>query len=146
MSWHAFANADPELAALALERLHGRVANLGTSRANRAPRVHPVTPIIEDGARLFLFMEPDSPKGRDLRRDPRYALHCGVEDTSGGAGEVLVRGSATLVEDGAARTAAVAAAPYEPAERYVLFHLDVEAVIVSAYGDGGPVRRSWRGP
>ncbi|MGH2405330.1 MAG: pyridoxamine 5'-phosphate oxidase family protein, partial [bacterium] len=50
------------------------MAYLATLRGDGAPRVHPVTPIVGEG-RLFLFMEPTSPKGHDLRRDGRYALH-----------------------------------------------------------------------
>jgi hypothetical protein len=37
-------------------------------------------------------MEPTSPKAADLRRDPRYALQCGVEDDRGGGGEFHVTG------------------------------------------------------
>jgi nitroimidazol reductase NimA-like FMN-containing flavoprotein (pyridoxamine 5'-phosphate oxidase superfamily) len=142
VNWAAFAAAAPELAVEARRRLHGRVSYLATLRVDGSPRVHPVTPIV-DGERLFLFMEPTSPKGHDLRRDPRYALHCGVEDTSGGAGEVIVRGRAEAVGDPGLRSAAIAAAPYEPAERYVLFVLGVEEVVLTRYGEGGPQRERW---
>ena len=47
------------------------------------PRVHPVTPIVGSG-KLFVFMEPTSPKGKDLMRDGRYALHCGIEGNNEG--------------------------------------------------------------
>lgn len=86
-SWQTFAQQAPELAAFGESRFRSGVAYLGTLRADGGPRVHPVTPII--GEELYLFMEPTSPKGRDLRRDPRYTLHCAVEDSSGGAGVVL---------------------------------------------------------
>jgi hypothetical protein len=39
-----------------------------------------VTPILGEN-RLFIFMEPTSPKGHDLRRDGRYTLHCSVADS-----------------------------------------------------------------
>lgn len=93
MPWKDLETADPPLAAFGRERLHGRVAYLATSRANGAPRVHPVTPIIGDG-RCFLFMEPTSPKGRDLERDARFALHCAVSDDTGGSGEFALAGIA----------------------------------------------------
>ncbi|MCA1555037.1 MAG: pyridoxamine 5'-phosphate oxidase family protein, partial [Chloroflexi bacterium] len=73
--WANFAAAAPELAAFGAQRLHGSVAYLATIRPDGAPRVHPVTPIIGEG-HLFVFMEPTSPKGKDLQRDNRYALHC----------------------------------------------------------------------
>lgn len=141
-SWAEFARADPELAARGAERLHGQVAYLGTVRGDGSPRVHPVTPIVGDG-RLFLFMEPTSPKGNDLRREPRYALHSAVADGSGGGGEFHLRGSARPVDDAAVRQAAVAAASYAPRERYVLFELEVDGAMLTVYADERPVRRRW---
>ncbi len=96
-SWKNFTEQAPELAAFGKTRFQRTVAYLGTLRADGGPRVHPVTPII--GEQLFLFMEPTSPKRNDLLRDPRFTLHCGVEDNSGGGGEFDVRGRATLNDD-----------------------------------------------
>src|SRR5262249_30040068 len=113
-------------------------------RRDGTPRVHPVTPII--GERLFVFMEPTSPKGYDLRRNPAYALHSGVADTSGGDGEFSVRGTARPVDDPARRAEAAAASPYRPAHRYTLFELDVDGASSTIYEDGNPVRRRWGNP
>lgn len=143
--WSSFEQTAPELAAFALARLAGRVAYLATLRPDGAPRVHPVTPII-GGGRLFLFMEPTSPKGADLRRDARFALHCGVEDTAGGGGEVALNGRAVLVDDPQARAVAAAASSYAPQERYVLFALQLDSVLVVTYGAGGSVRQRWPNP
>src|SRR6187549_1275703 len=96
-SWMEFARQAPEFAEFGKARFQSGVAYLGTLRADGSPRVHPVTPII--GEQLFLFMEPTSPKGKDLLRDPRYSLHCAVEDSSGGEGEFYVRGSGMLTND-----------------------------------------------
>ena len=82
MSWGTLEEKAPELAAFGVSRLHGRVAYLATLRQDGSPRLHPMTPIIGQG-HLFVFMEPTSPKGHDLRRDGRYAIHCAVSDTSG---------------------------------------------------------------
>lgn len=98
MSWRKFEFAAPELAALGTARLTGRIAYLATIRADGAPRVHPVSPFISH-VTLFVYMEPTSPKGNDLRRDSRYAMHCSVEDTSGGGGEFCVRGRAVMIDD-----------------------------------------------
>jgi len=81
-SWQEFAQHASELAAFGEARYESGVAYLGTLRPDGSPRVHPVTPIL--GEQLFLFMEPTSPKGKDLRRDPRYTLHCSVANSSGG--------------------------------------------------------------
>jgi len=80
MSWKALRMGAPELAEFGEQRFAGGVAYLATVKSDGAPRVHPVTPIVAPD-RLFLFMEPTSPKGHDLRRDGRYALHCAVDDS-----------------------------------------------------------------
>ncbi|TMB70778.1 MAG: pyridoxamine 5'-phosphate oxidase [Chloroflexi bacterium] len=143
-SWGQFAEAAPELAAFGEERFRAaEVAYLATVRADGSPRVHPFTPILSDG-RLFAFMEPTSPKGHDLRRDPRYSIHSLVTDQQGSDGEFLVSGRATMVDDAKVRTTTAEAAPYDPAERYVLFELSVEEAAATVYEGLEPVRRRWR--
>jgi hypothetical protein len=88
-------------------------------------------------------MEPTSPKGHDLRRDNRYALHCAVSDSSGSSGEFAIRGSALLVEDSALREAAARAAEVAPKERYILFELRVTGALLIVYREGKPVRQRW---
>jgi hypothetical protein len=141
-SWNEFAQQAPELAAFGKARLAaGGVAYLGTLRADGGPRVHPVTPIV--GEQLFLFMEPTSPKRRDLERDARYTLHCAVEDMNGGGGEFYVRGRGILTDNAALREQAVRAATYTPAERYVLFVLTVEFAFMNIYAEGKAGVRRW---
>src|SRR5262245_8239929 len=111
--WSAFAAEEPELAAFAEERLRGAPAYLATVRADGSPRVHPVTPILGAGG-LYLFMEPRSPKGRDLRERRSFAMHNGVPDSEGGGGEVWVAGRGDPVEDGTIRAEVAGAASYEP--------------------------------
>src|SRR3954466_14642936 len=108
-TWAEFAQQAPELAAFGKIRFGSEVAYLGTLRPDGSPRVHPVTPIV--GEQLFLFMEPTSPKGKDLQRDGRYMLHCSVENSSGGGGEFNVRGRATLTTDPLVREQAMRVSP-----------------------------------
>jgi hypothetical protein len=143
-SWKAFAQQAPELAAFGEARFRSGVAYLGTLRADGSPRVHPVTPII--GEQLFLFMEPISPKGKDLQRDPRYTLHCSVEDSSGGSGEFYVRGRATLSDDPLMREQAVRASSYAPQDRYIVFLFTIEFAFMNSYVDGKPNPRRWQSP
>ena len=144
MTWKIFKSQSPDLAEFAKARLHNKVAYLATIRKDGSPRVHPFTPIIGEG-HFFVFMEPTSPKGHDLRRDPRFAVHCSVSDTSGESGEVIVTGKAVFIEDDNMRIVAVNVSPYKPAERYILFELHPENVTVTEYPDGGgPVRRHWK--
>lgn len=143
-SWKAFAEAAPELAAWGKARFdRHRVAYLATARKDGSPRVHPVTPIIS-GERLFLFMEPTSPKGHDLRRDGRYALHSLVTTSSGDDGEFIVTGRADFIDDPALRQEAIDAASYSPADRYVLFELGISSARSTEYKDGQPIHKRWK--
>ena len=144
-SWAEFSEAAPDLAAFGAERFAATdVAYLATLTEDGTPRVHPVTPII-GGGRLFVFMEPTSAKGRDLRRDGRYALHSSVSDPDGTSGEFAIRGRATPINDPELRALAAGAASYEPTDRYVLFELSVERALSTVYEGGKPVRSRWSG-
>jgi hypothetical protein len=102
-----------------------------------------MTPIIGQG-HLFVFMEPSSPKGHDLQRDGRYAMHCSVSDTSGQSGEFIMTGQAHLVDDAELRALAARTASYAPKDRYILFDFDVESAAATIYPDDQPVRRFWK--
>lgn len=143
MSWNKLETADPALAAFGAERLTSNgVAYLATIRSDGAPRVYPVTPIIGEG-HLFLFMEPTSPKGQDLQRDGRYAMHCSVENSGGGGGEFFIAGQARLVNDPALRQIATQASSFTPADRYILFELELEQARSKIYTDDTSVRKQW---
>ena len=143
-TWGTFAAAEPELAAFVAGLLRAAPAYLATVRASGAPRVHPVTPIFTaDG--LYVFMEPRSPKGADLRERGWFALHNAVPDEAGTGGEASVSGTGHPVDDAAVRATVAAAASYRPADRYVLFELCPTRVRCHGYGDVPlPARRRWR--
>jgi hypothetical protein len=143
MTWKTHAEQQPELAAFGAERLNGKVAYLATVRKDGSPRLHPMTPIIGQG-HLFVFMEPTSPKGHDLRRDGRYAIHCAVSDNSGASGEFSIAGHAHLIDNPELRALAVSFASYAPADRYLLFEFDLESAASTIYPDDRPVRRFWK--
>jgi hypothetical protein len=141
-SWKEFTEQASQLAEFGKARLQSGVAYIGTIRPDGSPRVHPCTPII--GEQLFLFMEPTSPKGKDLLRDPRYTLHCAVEDSSGGNGEFYIRGRGTLTNDPLLREQAVHASSYAPADRYILFVFTVEFAFMNIYVDGKSKIERWQ--
>ena len=143
MSWRFLEDHQPELAAFGVERLNGKVAYLATIRKDGSPRVHPMTPIIGEG-HLFVFMEPTSPKGHDLKRNGRYAIHCSVSDMSGTSGEFIVSGQARLIDNPELRALAVILASYQPADRYILFEFDVTSVASTIYPEGQPIRQNWK--
>jgi hypothetical protein len=143
LTWSEFSSIEPELAAFGADRLRDRPAYLATRRKDGAPRVHPVTPIISDVG-LFLFMEPTSPKGTDLRKRIVYALHNGVPDNAGSGGEFFVSGHGREVNDPTVRADVAEASSYPPADRYVLFELLVGEARCNGYGDVElPEHRRW---
>jgi hypothetical protein len=132
--WSDFALAVPELAAFGAERLLRPPAYLATVTGDGGARVHPVTPILSSTG-LYVFMEPTSPKGRDLRERRRFAMHNGVPDSQGSGGEFFLSGEGMALDDDAVRAGAVAAASYGPAQRYELFELLVGSARAIGYGD-----------
>jgi hypothetical protein len=146
MTWKLFSDSAPELAWFGEQRINGRICYLATVCLDASPRVHPVSPFIADGYRC-LHMEPTFPKKYDLIRDPRFALHCSVEDNSGGTGEFLIRGRGKLISNVSLCTLAFKQAKeigLEPKERYILFELSLEEAMSTIYQDDGPLRKKWK--
>jgi hypothetical protein len=105
--------------------------------------VHPVTPIISARG-LFLFMEPTSPKRRDLLEHGWFALHNGVPDNSGSGGEFWVSGRGIAVEDPTTWSYVAEACTYTPLDRYVLFELQLTEARAYGYGDVPmPANKRW---
>lgn len=135
-TWAEFESAAPDLAARGRALIYQYGAPLGflaTVRPDGGPRVHPFCPVVAEGG-LWAYILRHSPKGADLRRDARFALHAfppsDVDD------EFFVRGRAEPTEpDDALRTAIVAAAA--PAtvggEDEQLFQLHLERVMLATY-------------
>ncbi len=139
-SWAEFERDDPTLAAFGRERLNDRVAYLGTVRSDGSPRVHPVSARIREG-RLFVRMDPASPKARDLSRNGRYALHSQVLDTSGTGGEFAVSGQAKLVDDPLLLKTLTQGLPHPG--RYIVFELQISSAMSTIYEEDRAVRRRW---
>ncbi len=97
-SWRELEAADPEIAAFGCQRLDGKLAYLATVRDDAKPRLHPVTPIIGAG-HCFLFVEPSTPKAKDLLKSGWYSLHCAMNDSSGSSGEFILNGQVQAVTD-----------------------------------------------
>jgi pyridoxamine 5'-phosphate oxidase-like protein len=75
LPWPEFAAQAPELAERGAVMLRGfTLGYLATLRPDGSPRIHPVT-ITIDSTGLYFYAVATTPKGRDLRRDPRYAMH-----------------------------------------------------------------------
>lgn len=124
-------------------RLTAVPAYLATVRGSGAPRVHPVTPIFTaDG--LFLYMEPTSPKARDLEERGWFALHSGVPDNAGTGGEFSATGRGLAVDDPEIWSQVADAASYTPVDRYILFEFELSEARCHGYGDVPmPSTRKW---
>jgi hypothetical protein len=147
-TWEEFAAAAPEMAAAGRRLIYQYgpgLAYLATVRPDGGPRLHPVCPVVTAEG-LWVFVVP-SPKGCDLERDGRYALHALLPEEV--EEEFYVTGRARRVDDPAARQR-VAAAYHAPVpDDHALFALDVERVLHAAYrfrGDWPPVYTRWPEP
>jgi hypothetical protein len=144
LNWQEFATAQPEMANFGVQRLQSKVMYLATIKPDGYPRVHPFTPFV--GSKyLFAFMEPTSPKGKDLQRNGRYSMHSSVTDMNGSNGEFQISGDAFLVTDSEIRRIAVSSCPYKPQEQYILFEFKIGSCLTNSYTDGNPNVRRWKG-
>ena len=143
LSWGEFSAVKPEMARFGEEKLHYNVMYLATVRPDGFPRVHPFTPFIGSG-RLFAFMYPTSPKGKDLQRNGKYSMHSLVTDMHGTNGEFQITGMAFELPDQESREVAVKASPYKPEERYIAFEFNIGSCLTNYYSDAGPNVHRWK--
>ena len=80
VTWHEVEQAEPGFAqrVRSLFEAH-RHKTIATLRADGAPRISGIEALFDDGELLFGSM-PQSRKGADLLRDPRFALHSATVD------------------------------------------------------------------
>ena len=150
VGWQAFSVEAPALAETGralLEQFGPGLAFLATVRADGAPRLHPVCPVLSRGG-LFVLITATSPKRRDLERDGRYALQTFPPPKPCGD-EFYIAGTATLVEDAATRATVFADARHWPEPSEIAFELSLERVMHTRWDHPltpqmRPVHRSWR--
>lgn len=99
MKWSDFAEAAPEVARLAEERIERTgLVLLGTLRADGWPRISPIEPIIFDG-HLIVGGTRGTRKTADLVRDSRCVVNTIVADKEGTEGEIKLAGLAHELTD-----------------------------------------------
>lgn len=131
--WAEIEGEAPALAALGLSFLTGRThLTLATLRRDGSPRISGIEVQHVDGD-LWLGMMGGSVKGRDLRRDPRFALHSGSDDPPGWRGDAKVAGRALEVVDGEVVERILG--PDHAGEGADLFRLDVAELVVVRLGE-----------
>ncbi|HMK12679.1 MAG TPA: pyridoxamine 5'-phosphate oxidase family protein [Acidimicrobiales bacterium] len=149
VSWADLESAMPEMAAAGRALLYKHGVGLGylaTIRPNGGPRLHPFCPIVAVGG-LYGFINHHSPKGKDLLRDGRYAVHAfpnGENDD-----EFAVDGRAAVVHDAAVAEAvrATYGATYQTPSEETLFELRIERALLALYDAQStwpPAYTTWR--
>jgi hypothetical protein len=147
--WGELAASAPEIAEAGRTLVYQFGVGLGflaTLRADGAPRLHPVCPVVHDGG-LYVFIGNQSPKLGDLQRDGRYSLHTfpcvDVDD------EFVVSGVAVDAESFGVRDAVHAAyvATGATTSNDTLFELLIDRALHAKYEarpSWPPTYRRWR--
>ncbi|HEV7809318.1 MAG TPA: pyridoxamine 5'-phosphate oxidase family protein [Candidatus Limnocylindrales bacterium] len=147
VTWNELAAEAPEIAA-AGERLLRRTeigeGMLATAAPDAPPRLHAVYAEIVDG-HLLTFVQSASAKAADLAADGRYAFHAHIDPLQ--PDEFAVRGTAREVTDASLLAGAVDAWPFDAADGYRLFELDIAWALHGSRpteDDWPPIYRAWR--
>ena len=130
--WQDIEDSAPEFAAEVRRYFDARVhKTLATLRADGSPRISGTESYFKDGDLWFGSMS-NARKARDLRRDPRFALHSGSTDPPDWEGDAKLSG---LVEE-----------IMDPERESHLFRADIrEASVVSLNeARNGLVIKLWR--
>ena len=131
-SWSEFEAAAPELAAGVRRRLDAHThKTLATVRGDGSPRISGTESRFVDGE-LWIGSMWDALKARDLRRDPRFALHSGSDDPPEWEGDAKLAGVAEEITD--AET--VLAINGSEVGKSHLFRLDLRQVSTVALDEG----------
>ena len=127
----------PDMAAAGRTLLYQHGLGLGylaTIRPNGGPRLHPFCPILAVGG-LWGFINHGSPKGADLERDGRYAIHAFPK--TGGDDEFFVDGRAVATDDPTVIAAVRGAyeAPTQTPSDETLFEFRIERALLAVYDE-----------
>jgi hypothetical protein len=134
-SWAEFEAIEPEFASRVRELLNRRKhLTMATVRQDGSPRISGTEIEIGDGE-LSIGSMPGAVKAKDLRRDPRVAIHGPTEDPPTGhpeawSGEAKIAGRA------------IEAAPEGPGDRFLI---DVQHAVITHLNEAGDrlVIESW---
>jgi hypothetical protein len=125
-SWSDFQAAAPELAEVVRARLDAHAhKTLATVRRDGSPRISGTETALKDGE-LWIGSMWQALKARDLRRDPRFALHSGSDEPADWSGDAKLAGIAEEVTD-PKRIRAINGGNAPPGRSH-LFRLDLREV------------------
>lgn len=124
-TWTDFQAAAPGLAERVRRRLDAHThKTLATVRRDGSPRISGTETVLVDGE-LWIGSMWQARKARDLRRDPRFALHSGSDDPPDWSGDAKLAGVAEEITDPERVRAINGAAASGPSH---LFRLDLREV------------------
>ena len=138
-TWAEFEAAEPAFARRVGERFAIRKhKTMATLRKDGSPRISG-TEVEFEGGEVYLGVMPGSVMGKDLRRDPRLAIHSPTDDAppgddAGWAGEAKLAGRAVEV-------------PFDnsPVQGALRFRIDITEVVLTHLNEAGDrlVVESW---
>ena len=147
--WSDFERAAPDFASAARRLFVGEdgvaIGFLATASAGGNPHLGPVCPIF-CADHLYLSAGARTPKVRDLRGNPRFALHAFLAANDE---ELQLRGPVLEITGEAERSAVHEAIPFAAFDRDdPIFRLDVSSSVWVYWENAGqpdtrPVRRRW---
>lgn len=154
--WATFVEEAPDLAQAVRGRLtHHKHLILATLRADGSPRTSGIE-IWFWGDDAWFGMMPNSAKGADLDRDPRFELHSAPTDLDLGEPDARIRGTAVrikdqaTIDDYAGTLPQPAPAPGEMAlyrielAGAILVGVEGEELVIDAWRPGSPPYRQSR--
>ena len=144
--WADFAEEAPDFARDVRARLtHHKHCLLATLRSDGSPRISGIEIWFWQNDAWFGMM-PNSAKGADLNRDPRFELHSAPTDLDLKRPDARIRGRAVRITDAVtiAEFAAALPDPAPPPHEMDLYRINLTgAVLVGVEGDE-LVMESWR--
>ena len=149
VTWEEFSASSPTLAGIGeglLFQYGVGLAFLATVRKDGSPRLHPVCPVLSN-KRLFVLVQPDSPKRWDLQRDGRYALQSFPQDRPDSE-EFYISGKAAIIEDPGIFESVFTDAKHQASKDEILFELKIDRVMRTKWEGFGtpdlrPVHTKW---
>jgi hypothetical protein len=169
-TWREFESGAPEMAAVAAMLWPGitaldrgqpaapgtpcfAIAFLATTRPDGSPRLHPFCPVLA-GGRLLAAIPRSSPKGNDLRREPRCAIHAlsGPEDdelsirarTREAGHDPGLRAAALTVVTRSGVGGMIQTMSNDPIFEFHIVRVDTARWLDIGQPGTGPVRQTWR--
>ena len=140
--WQEIADDAPEFATAVQAAFDAHLHKaLATLRRDGSPRLSGNESRFLDGD-VYLGMMLASMKARDLRRDPRLAIHSATADAEMRLGDAKLSGRAVEVPDGAEKSRYLEVQG-DPGGPFHLFRIDIDEVVLTRVAGDHLLIESW---